>query len=203
MIQIFNYMEETLFDFISKYIPMTEGERKALASQIVFRNVKKGSILLKQGRMSNDSYLVLKGCLRVYYLINNEEKTTAFYTEFEELTPNCVIRKVPSEYFIGCVEDSVITVLTPEMEAKIISKFPKFETFCRLLSEEMLAKQQINLDNFKILAPEKRYMELLEKKPDLIQRIPQNQLASYIGITPQSFSRLKNRILEKNLLKNR
>jgi len=190
-------MEETLFDFISKYIPLTEAEKKSLASQILVRNVKRGTILLKQGRMSNESYMILKGCIRIYYLINNEEKTTAFYTEFEGLTPNCVIRKVPSEYFIGCVEDSVITVMTPEIESELFLKFPRFETFCRVLSEEMLAKQQINLDNFKILTPEKRYMELLENKADLIQRIPQNQLASYLGITPQSFSRLKNRILEK------
>lgn len=191
-------MEETLFDFISKYVPLTEAEKKGLVSQLLFRTVEKGTILLKQGRISNNSYLVLKGCLRIYYLINNEEKTTAFYTEFEELTPNCVILKAPSEYFISCVEDSIITVVNAETEAEIFSKFPKFETFCRILSEEMLAKQQINLDSFKILNPEKRYMDLLEKKPDLIQRVPQNQLASYLGITPQSFSRLKTRMLEKN-----
>jgi CRP-like cAMP-binding protein len=191
-------MEETLFAFISKYVPLTGAEKKALASQLLFRNVEKGTILLKQGRLSNDSYLVLKGCLRVYYLIDNEEKTTTFYTEFEGLIPNCVIFKAPSEYFISCVEDSVITVINNETCDEIFSKFPKFETFCRILSEEMLAKQQINLDSFKILSPEKRYLELLEKKPELIQRIPQNQLASYLGITAQSFSRLKTRMLEKN-----
>lgn len=193
-------MEETLFEFISKYVSLTGEEKKILTSLISFRTVKKGTILLKQGRVSHDSYWVLKGCLRIYHLINNEEKTTAFYTEFEGLTPNCVILKVPSEYFISCVEDSIITVMNAQMQAKIVTRFPKFETFCRILSEEMLAKQQINLDNFKILTPEKRYMDLLEKKPDLIQRVPQKQLASYLGITAQSFSRLKTRMLDKKNL---
>lgn len=190
-------MEETLFDFISKYVSLTWEEKKVLASLISFRTVKKGSILLKQGRMSNDSYLVLKGCLRIYYVINNEEKTTSFFTEMEGLIPNCVILKAPSEYFISCVEDSVITIMNPNVEAEIFMKFRKFEIFCRILSEEMLAKQQTSLDTFKILTPEKRYIDLLEKKPDLIQRVPQNQLASYLGITPESFSRLKARILGK------
>lgn len=197
MVQIINYMEETLFDFISKYVSLTWEEKKVLASLISFRTVKKGSILLKQGRMSNDSYLVLKGCLRIYYVINNEEKTTSFFTEMEGLIPNCVILKAPSEYFISCVEDSVITIMNPNVEAEIFMKFRKFEIFCRILSEEMLAKQQTSLDTFKILTPEKRYIDLLEKKPDLIQRVPQNQLASYLGITPESFSRLKARILGK------
>lgn len=197
MMQTFNHMEETFFEFISKYVSLTGEEKKILTSLISFRTLKKGSILLKQGRISNDSYLVLKGCLRIYHVINNEEKTTAFYTEFEGLTPNCAILKVPSEYFISCVEDSIITVMNAEIEAKIFTRIPKFETFCRILSEEMLAKQQINLDNFKILTPEKRYMDLLQKKPDLIQRVPQKQLASYLGITAQSFSRLKTRMMEK------
>jgi hypothetical protein len=84
------------------------------------------------------------------------------------------------------------------MENVIMQKFPKFETICRMLSEEVLVKQQINFDEFKTSSPEKRYLNLMQKRPDLIQRIPQYQLASYLGIKPQSLSRLRARILEKN-----
>jgi len=132
-------MEENLFDFISKYVSLTIEEKKVLTSQQQIRTIKKGTILLKQGRMSNDSYWVLKGYLRVYYVINSDEKTTAFYTEYEGLTPNCVILKAPSEYFVSCVEDSIITILNPEMDAAIFTKFPKFKIFCRILSQDMLA----------------------------------------------------------------
>jgi len=131
------------------------------------------------------------------YIIDGEEKTTAFYTEMDALTPHCVINKAPSEYFISCVEDSILTVSNSDMEVEINSKFPKFETMCRILSEELLAKQRIDFDEFKTSSPEQRYLNLLQKRPDLIQRVPQHQLASYLGIKPQSLSRLRAKILEK------
>ncbi len=162
-----------------------------------FRTFKKGTVLLKEGQCSNEGYFVLKGCLRTYYAIDGEEKTTAFYTEMEGVTPNCVLSKQPSENFISCVEDSIITVGNPNMEADIFEKFPKFETVCRVLSEELLAKSQHSFDEFKTSSPEQRYLNLLQYKPDLLQRVPQHQLASYLGIKPQSLSRIRTRLIEK------
>lgn len=88
-------MQDLLFDFISKYISLTEDEKKSLASLDIFRSVKKGTTLLKEGQKSDEGYFVLKGCIRTYYIIGGEEKTTAFYTEMEGLTPHCVISKAP------------------------------------------------------------------------------------------------------------
>ena len=191
-------MKNILFDFISKYISLTEEEKDAILSLDLFRSVKKGETLLKEGQNSTDSYFVIKGCIRTYYIIDGEEKTTAFYTEMEALTPHCVVNKTPSDYFISCVEDSIITVSNSDMEAEINSKFPKFDIMCRMLSEELLAKQRIDFDEFKTSSPEQRYLNLLQTRPDLIQRVPQHQLASFLGIKPQSLSRLRARILEKS-----
>jgi CRP-like cAMP-binding protein len=66
---------------------------------------------------------------------------------------------------------------------------------CKVLSEELLAKKQIDFDEFKTSSPEQRYLNLLQNRPDLIQRVTQHQLASYLGITPVSLSRLRARIL--------
>ena len=191
-------MKNILFDFISKYISLTEEEKDVILSLDLFRSVKKGETLLKEGQNSKDSYFVLKGCIRTYYIIDGEEKTTAFYTEMDALTPHCVVNKTPSDYFISCVEDSIITVSNSDMEAEINSKFPKFDIMCRMLSEELLAKQRIDFDEFKTSSPEQRYLNLLQTRPDLIQRVPQHQLASFLGIKPQSLSRLRARILEKS-----
>jgi CRP-like cAMP-binding protein len=191
-------MQNKLFDFISKYISLTEDEKNALLSLNLFHSVKKGTVLLKEGQYSNESYFILNGCIRTYYIIDGEEKTTAFYTEMDVLTPHCVVNKTPADCFISCVEDSIVTISNADMEAEVNSKFPKFEIMCRKLSEELLAKQRIDFDEFKTSSPEQRYLNLLEKRPDLIQRVPQHQLASYLGIKPQSLSRLRARILEKN-----
>lgn len=190
-------MQDILFDFISKYITLTEDEKNVLVSLDLFRTVKKGTNLLEQGQKTKESYFVLKGCIRVYYMIDGEEKTTAFYTELEGLTPHCVINKTPSEYYVGCVEDSILLVSNDDMSVEVNSKFPKFDTMCRMLSEELLAKQRMDFDEFKTSSPEQRYLNLIQKRPDLIQRVPQHQLASFLGIKPQSLSRLRARILEK------
>ena len=190
-------MQNILFDFISKYITLTEEEKEALISLDIFHSVKKGTILLHEGKKTNESFFVLKGCIRKYYIIDGEEKTTAFYTELEALTPHCVISNTPSEYYIASVEDSIVLISNAEMGEEVNRKFPKFDTMCRMFSEELLAKQQIDFDDFKTSSPEQRYQNLLQKRPDLLQRVPQHQIASYLGIKPQSLSRLRARILEK------
>lgn len=149
-------MQDILFDFTAKYVSLTDDEKTATLSAEIFRSDKKGTILLKEGQKSKDSYFVIKGCIRTYYVLDGEEKTTAFH-----------------------------------------SKFPKLETLCRMISEELLAKQRIDFDTFKNSSPEQRYLNLLQKRPDLIQRVPQHQLASYLGMLPQSLSRLRARIIEK------
>ncbi|NJX15515.1 Crp/Fnr family transcriptional regulator [Tamlana crocina] len=190
-------MTNLLIDFISKYIDLDKNEKDVINSLDIFYSQKKGDILLKENEKSNKGYFVIKGCIRQYYNVDGNEKTTAFYTELEGLTPTCVLTNKPSEYYISCVEDSILLISTPDMEKEVFEKFPKFEKLCRILSEENLSKQQIDFDSFKISSPEERYLNLLNKKPDLIQRIPQHQLASFLGVKPQSLSRIKARIIEK------
>lgn len=191
-------MKNILFNFISKYVSLNEEEKNVLLSLDIFRSVKKGTILLKEGQKSKESYFVLKGCIRTYYVLEGEEKTTAFYTEMDALTPPCVINKNPSEYYVSCIEDSILLISNSDMEEEVNSKFPKFDIMCRMLSEELLAKERIDFDEFKTSSPEQRYLNLIQKRPDLIQRVPQHQLASYLGIKPQSLSRLRARIMEKD-----
>lgn len=191
-------MQNILFDFLSKYVSLTEEEKNKIISLDIFRSVKKGTILLEAGQQSKNSYFILRGCIRKYYILDGEEKTTAFHTEMEAVTPHCVISKTPSEYYISCIEDTILTVSDSDMEAEVNKKFPKFEFLCRVLAENILAKQQIDFDRFKTSSPEQRYLDLLKTRPDLIQRVPQHQLASYLGIKPQSLSRIRTRILEKS-----
>jgi len=189
-------MEDKLFDYISRYMIVSEEEKKAIIDLDIFRNYKKGTILLTEGQQSDDGYFVIKGCIRCYYIIDGEEKTTAFYPESETLAPLCSVNKKPSEYYVSCVEDSILIVSNPEMEKTIFERFPRFETLCRILSEELLAKNQASFEGFKTSTPEQRYLNLLKTRPDLLQRVPQYQIASYLGIEPQSLSRIRKRLVK-------
>lgn len=189
-------MENYLFDFIEQYMPLLEEEKKALIDLDIFRSYKKGTILLKEGQLSSEVYFVIKGIIRCYHVIDGEEKTTAFYTEMQPLTPLCVVNKKPSEYFVSCVEDSILTVGNSE-EKEIFEKFPRFETLCRVLSEELLVNNQASFADFINSTPEQRYLNLQKTRPDLLQRVPQHQIASYLGMKPQSLSRIRKRIKNK------
>ena len=190
-------MENIVFDFISKYITLSDKEKKEFIQINTFKSFKKGTIILKEGQLSDESYFILEGCLRCYYFLDGEEKTTAFYTELEGVNPPCVVDKKPSKYYIACVEDCILSIGNPELEIIMFERFPKFEILFRKLSEELLVKSQVSFDDFKTSSPEQRFIKLQQSRPDLIQRIPQHQLASFLGIKPQSLSRIRARILKK------
>lgn len=192
-------MQEVLLDFLKEHIELNEAEKENIIQMNLFKSINKGEILLKEGEYSDKSYFILKGCLRTYYILDGEEKTTAFYTELEGISPHTLLSKKPSEYFIASLEDGIIIESTPEMEKIGFEKFPKFETLCRILSEKLYLKQQMDFDEFKTSSPEKRYLNLIKQRPDLIQRVPQNQIASFLGITPQSLSRMRARLSEKKI----
>ena len=195
-------MENLLFDYLARYMVLTADEKIAIIELNIFKKYKRGTVLLREGQITGACYFVLKGCIRCYYVMDGEEKTTAFYTESQSLSPLCSINNKPSEYFVSCVEDCILTVGNAAMETEIFERFPRFESLCRILSAELLAKNQTEFGEFKISSPEIRYLNLLKSRPDLLQRVPQYQLASYLGITAQSLSRLRSRMVvnSKNLV---
>jgi len=164
----------------------------------LFKRYEKGTVLLREGDFSTEYYFVVRGCLRAYYMIDGEEKTTAFYTELENLAPVSTVNKTPSQQYVVCVEDSLLLVSTPDTEQLVFERFPRFETLCRLLSENLLAQNQASFDQFKNSSPEQRYLHLLDTRPDLLQRVPLHQLASYLGIKAESLSRIRRRVQQKD-----
>jgi CRP-like cAMP-binding protein len=190
-------MDQILLDFLAKYVALSEEEQNVIIDLAIFKSFSKGTILLKEGQLTKDGYFVIKGCIRCYYMIDAEEKTTAFYTESESLTPPSALNYTPSEYYIDCLEHSILIVGSSETDEELFAKYPNLEKLCRLVSEDLHSKSQIAFDNFKISTPEERYLNLLEVRPDLAQRIPQYYLASYLGITPQSLSRMRKRLVRK------
>lgn len=190
-------MEKKLFAFIEQYMPLEKEEKQVITDLSMFRSYKKGAVILREGQIARETYFVISGCVRTYYIIDGEEKTTAFYTEFESVLTNSTTMDKPAEYNLACVEDSILSVSNPSIEKMIFEKFPRFEKLCRIMSEQLLAKNQASFDKFRTSTPEQRYLELMEKRPDLLQRVPQYQLASFLGIKPESLSRIRKRLQEQ------
>ncbi|HKG07024.1 MAG TPA: Crp/Fnr family transcriptional regulator [Pedobacter sp.] len=190
-------MDQILLAFLARYVTLSEEEKNVITDLAIFKSFRKGTILLKEGQITRDGYFVIQGCLRCYYMVDAEEKTTAFYTESESLTPPGALTGKPSEYYVSCLEDCILTVGSSETDDELFSKYPNLEKLCRTLSEDLHSKSQVAFDSFKISTPEQRYLNFLETRPDLAQRVPQYYLASFLGITPPSLSRMRKRLVRK------
>jgi len=183
--------------YLEENIPLPKEQINELLEFNFFKQYQKDDYLLQMGEKTENSFFVLKGCVKSYHIIDGEERITDFYTEHDAITPHCIVTGSPSNYFLQCVEDSVFSVSTKEVEAAIYKKFPELIDLCRVTTEKELVTKQIEHETYINSSAEERYLTLLKEKPDLINRVPQYQLASYIGIKPESLSRIRRRLVGK------
>jgi len=187
-------MKNEIIEFLSNYIELTKEEIDIILKQSLIQSVKKGTILLSEGKIANECYFILKGCVSSYYLVEGEVKVTEFYTERQPIAPVSYTTKKPSEYYLECLEDCIISIGTPESNEELLRKLPRIAALGTTLMEEQLATQQMKYDDFIKLSPEQRYQNLQKKSPDLLNRVPQYLIASYLGVKPESLSRIRKRL---------
>jgi len=96
-----------------------------------------------------------------------------------------------------CSEITTVAILRDDKEKELYQKFPRFEIFCRTGMEEMMGQKQEQLTEFMVLNPEQCYLKLRNERPDLLNRVPQYQIASYLGIKPETLSRIRARIINQ------
>ncbi|MCK0107901.1 Crp/Fnr family transcriptional regulator [Flavobacteriaceae bacterium S0825] len=191
-------MENEIVKLISRYLELTNEEASAFAECIPIKTFKKGDLLLSEGQVSRDSYFVIEGCVRKYYIIEGEERTTEFYVEDESIASlQSYQNKTPANHYFECVEDCRLAVLNYEKEQELFKRVPKYEALCRMSMESDFGEQQEALAKFITSSPEERYKNLLETRSDLLQRVPQYHLASYLGVKPESLSRIRKRLTKK------
>lgn len=187
-------MEKEILKYLSKYAPITEEIETAIANSAIFRSFKKGTVLLREGELSNECFFVVKGCVRQYMLKEGEDRTIEFYTEERSVVPSNFGTSTPSDCYFECSEETTVCVGNPELEKETFSKYPQLESISRIIAEKIVLEQQESMAKFKSASPEERYLNLLETRPDLIQRVPLHQVATYLGVQPESLSRIRKRI---------
>jgi CRP-like cAMP-binding protein len=203
-------MHPELRHYLSQFAALNEEDIADIAEHLSVQTFTKGTVLLREGERSTTCYLVLKGCVRQYCMAgahendendkNNEqeEKTVEFYTEGQAVVLFASYgQNTPSKYSFVCVEDSMLIVGDVGQEQAMYQQFPKLEIITRAFIERDFGKTQEQFATFVHSSPEERYVNVLNTRPDLLQRVPQHQLASYIGVTPESLSRIRKRMVVK------
>ena len=188
-----------LLNHIANYISFTEKEQKLLLSKTETVEYKAKTILLNAGEICKYSYFVNSGLLRSFNINDNiVEHVLHFACEGWWIGDMySLLSQKPGTLFIEVLEDSEVVLLSKENQELLYHEIPKLERFFRILTENSLVAHQERLMDNLSLSAEERFEKFCKRYPTLIQRVPQKQIASYIGVTPEFFSKMKSKLLRK------
>jgi CRP-like cAMP-binding protein len=188
--------KEKIRALISQFPILTKEEVSLIVDTTVVKEYKKGEILLREGQIPRYCYMVVEGCIREYLIKDGDEKSTGFYTESETLNPPTKDGR-PSKHYLECAEDCVVTISSQSYEDELRGLMPRLDDVFQGIAIGKLNQAREEWSQFISSSPEERYLNLLETKPDLFNRIPHHQIASYLGMKPQSLSRIRKRLVDQ------
>ena len=198
---IFTSMEATnlILNNISGYIHLNEAEKEFFVSMLKPISLKRKQMLLRTGEICRYSSFVVQGCLRGYSVDENGYEHVLNFAPQNWWIADMysLITQKPGVLNIEALEDTEILTLSKIHQEELYVKVPVFERFFRIIIENSLVSyQQRLLDNLSLTA-EERYNNFCKRYPTLITALPSKQIASYIGVTPEFFSKMKHQLLLK------
>ena len=184
---------------IAKHVSLTPEEETLFLSKTETKFVKAKTILLSSNEIAKHTYFVNSGILRSFNINDNIiEHVLHFACEGWWIGDMySYISAKPGNLFIEVLEDAEIVSISKENHQLLYYEIPKLERFFRILAENSLVSHQERLMDNLSLTAEERFEKFCTKYPTLIQKVPQKQIASYIGVTPEFLSKLKKRLLLK------
>ncbi len=191
---------EILHSFIQQIFPQCKVDLTLVDPLLKSRKVGKGSFLFREGDICDFVGLTLQGCLRTFFLKEGKELTLFFHPEQTTLGDyESLRRQTPACFSCQAIADSEVLLIN----TKVIEAFelqPDGQKLLRLVVEDLAFQLRDRLLALYRDTPEQRYLSFIRTEPELIKHIPQHYLASYLGIEPESLSRLKRRLEQKGHL---
>jgi len=157
--------------------------------------LQKGEALISAGQMVTHFYYLDSGCVCYYKMQDGEAKVLEFYTEdvfFTDLM--AYVKETPSQYFLRATEDTTVYAIKKTDAEKSFADSHQLERFGRLSMQEAFMKSYSRVERLNSRSNEERYLRLLEKRPRLLQSVPQYLIASYLGLTPVGLSKIRKRL---------
>ena len=184
---------------IDKIVSLSDKEKETILSKIEIKHYKAKTVLLNAGEICKHSYFVNSGILRSFNINDNiVEHVLHFACEGWWIGDMySLITQKPGNLYVEVNEDAEVVLLSKENQEELFLEIPKLERFFRILTENSLVANQERLMDNLSLSAEERFEKFCSKYPTLIQKVPQKQVASYIGVTPEFFSKMKAKMLKK------
>ncbi|MBC9932264.1 Crp/Fnr family transcriptional regulator [Chitinophaga qingshengii] len=192
-------MFERIDQFVDRIISLSPEEKQQFHSLLKFKRVRKRTYLLQEGEICDFEAYIVKGCIRTYYLSDEGAETILSFAieDWWVSDPSSFTGQTPSNMFIESLEDCELLILDHKSKATLYEKIPKFETLFRLLMQRSLFTLQRRFHSLVSQTAEQRYLAFIEKYPQVVQRVPQNQIARYLGVSPEFLSKVRNTIQKK------
>ncbi len=190
-----------LLDYVSRFIQLTAEEEKYFLSTLKHRRYLKRQFLLQAGDECKHENYVVKGCLRAYFVDpNGTPHIIQFAIEDWWISDLASLHTgSPSTFNIDALEDTEVIQIERSRFNELFEKIPKFDRMFRLmLTNAFIAHQQRIIDNLCMPAKD-RYLAFIKRYRNIEQRVPQNQIASYLGMTPEFLSQIRKKIAAENL----
>ena len=185
----------SLEKIIQNYIDCSPKEHLTIRSYFKTKTLKRREILHDSNIVCNNYYFIESGIIRYYQIKDGEEITGGFFSEGSGYTDlDSFLSNSFSKQTAQAIERSSLLFITKLDLEKLYQEVPKFERIARILTEEAFIDLRKKADNFILLDAKKRYLDLLKNRPELTRRIPQHYIASYLGIKPQSLSRIRKNL---------
>ncbi len=180
---------------IKSIVSLNKEEETTFLNILEVKQFKKKDYLLREGQVCNKITFLNKGSARLFYNVEGTEKTIQFFFENSWHTDYAsFLTGKPTIENLQALEDTEVVQFLKNDLQKLYKDIPKFERVGRVFAENaFLSVSQLNQMKTNE-EPERRYLNLLKKRPELIQRIPQHYIASYLGIQPETLSRIRKRI---------
>ena len=182
---------------ISKYIEVNDNEWEHFTSMLQYKEVRKNEIILSEGSSTPNIYFVLSGVLRTYFVNSDGEEKTFFFSIENSSAADyeSFLKGSKSRYTIQALEDASVAIVSLDMLKNIYETLQHGEKLGRIFAEKYFFLWSDRIQDIYTLTPIERYNNMRYQFPDILQRVPQHYIASYLNITPVHLSRLKKTVL--------